>query len=63
MWKPAKILFNAELEALQIISDYRGWSSVAEIYINKQLKQKLLKDAIKSCIVVDRYFAKMYLKV
>jgi len=59
-WKPATILFIPELEALQLIADHRGWSTVAEIYLNKTLKKKILTDAIVSCNVVDRFFSKMY---
>lgn len=61
-WKQANILFIPELEALQLIADYRGWSTVAEIYLSKKIKQRLLTDAVISCRVVDSFFEKIYVK-
>lgn len=59
VWKPAKILFNPELEALQMISDVRGYR-VKNIYISKQIKKKLMINAIKSSIIVNELLERMY---
>lgn len=58
-WKPAKILFNPELEALQMISDVRGYR-VTNVYISKQIKKKLMINAIKSSIIVNELLERMY---
>lgn len=60
-WKPAKILFNPELEALQMISDVRGYR-VKNVYISKQIKKKLMINAIKSSIIVNELLERMYVK-
>ena len=60
IWQPTTILFNYELEGLQLISDHRGWATVAEIYLNKKLKQKLLHNALVSAIIVDKFLESMY---
>jgi hypothetical protein len=60
-WKPSKILFNPETEILRMISDVRGYD-VKHMYFNKDVKRKLLSNAIKSSIIVSAMLERMYVK-
>ena len=58
-WKPSKILFNPEAEILLMISDVRGYD-VKNMYFNKDVKRKLLSNAIESSIIVSEMLERMY---
>ena len=59
-WRPARVLIQPELEMLQLIADYRGWSTVAEIYLNKEVKKRLTHNAIIAAREVEKYMEGIY---
>ena len=57
-WTPARVLINAELEALQLLKDYqqRDFSGV----ITKDLKVAIDRHAIKAAWEVERFLEGIY---
>jgi len=45
---------------LQLIADFRGWSTVAEIYLNKEVKKRLTHNAIIAAREVEKYMEGIY---
>lgn len=62
MWTRAEVLFQPEQEALQMLCDAQGWSTVRHVYINKKLKAEILNNAILSAVAVDRIMEWLYIK-
>lgn len=61
-WKPVEVLFNPQYEFLILLKDVRGWGSVSEVYINKNVVQAVTENAIESAVIVNEYFEKLYVK-
>ena len=60
-WKPSKILFNPETEILLMISDVRGYE-VKHVFLSKEIKKKMMINAIESSIIVNKLLERNYFK-
>lgn len=58
-WKPAKILFNPELEALQLMSDYHR-RQIEHFAFGTRVKHVIQVNSIKAAWEVERYLEGIY---
>jgi len=60
MWAPTEVLIEPEVEALQMVSDSLGKKAVRYVYIDRQVKNDIMHNAILAAICVDEILSRYY---